>query len=107
MPNRASLGRGILPKPAAPSRCVSAFEARFACPVLVSRGGSYNSGMSDPKEAKRAAAERGKKLGVPYAGALLPKEAHALMQAGAKLVDVRTRPELLYVGRVPGAAAVE
>jgi rhodanese-related sulfurtransferase len=29
------------------------------------------------------------------------------MQAGAKLVDVRTRPELLYVGRVPGSVALE
>jgi rhodanese-related sulfurtransferase len=29
------------------------------------------------------------------------------MQAGAKLVDVRTKPELQYVGKVPGAVAVE
>jgi rhodanese-related sulfurtransferase len=29
------------------------------------------------------------------------------MQAGAKLVDVRTRPELQYVGRVPGSIAIE
>ena len=65
------------------------------------------SGMSDPTDIKRAAAERGKKLGLAYAGALLPKEAHALMQAGARLVDVRTKPELLYVGRVPGAAGIE
>ena len=33
-------------------------------------------------------------IGLPYAGALLPGEAWALMQAGAKLVDVRTRAEL-------------
>ena len=46
-------------------------------------------------------------MGLPYAGALLPAEAHQLMQAGAKLVDVRTKPEVLYVGRVPGAATVE
>ena len=63
--------------------------------------------MSDAKDLKRVAAERAKKLGVPYAGALLPKEAHELMRAGARLVDVRTKPELQYVGRVPGAAAVE
>ncbi len=44
---------------------------------------------------------------LPYAGALTPAEAHALMQAGAKLVDVRTKPELLYVGRVPGSLLVE
>ena len=58
-------------------------------------------------EIKRAAAERAQKKGLEYAGALLPPEAHALMQRGAKLVDVRTRPELLYVGRVPGSIAVE
>ena len=58
-------------------------------------------------DIKRAAAERAKKLGVPYAGALLPAEAHKLMQAGAKLVDVRTKPELLYVGSIPGSLAIE
>ena len=58
-------------------------------------------------DIKRRAAERGKQMGLPYAGALLPAEAHELMQAGARLVDVRTKPEVVYVGRVPGAAAVE
>ena len=56
---------------------------------------------------KQAAAERARAHGLPYAGALSPEEAYALMQAGAKLVDVRTRAELDWVGRVPGAAAVE
>ena len=54
---------------------------------------------------KKAAAERAKKLGLPYAGALLPAEAHELMKAGVKLVDVRTKPELQYVGRIPGSLA--
>jgi rhodanese-related sulfurtransferase len=58
-------------------------------------------------EIKKAAQERGKQMGLTYAGALLPAEAHKLMQAGAKLVDVRTRPEVLYVGKVPGSATVE
>ena len=58
-------------------------------------------------DVKRAAAERGKQLGLAYAGALLPAEAHQLMQAGAKLVDVRTKPELQYVGSIPGALAIE
>jgi rhodanese-related sulfurtransferase len=58
-------------------------------------------------EIKKRAADRAKEMGLPYAGALLPSEAHQLMQAGAKLVDVRTKPEVLYVGRVPGAAAIE
>jgi rhodanese-related sulfurtransferase len=59
------------------------------------------------EKIKQAARERARQLGLSYAGALLPAEAHALMQAGAKLVDVRTRPELLYVGRVPGSLALE
>ena len=58
-------------------------------------------------EIKKAAAERGKKMGLTYAGAVLPAEAHKLMQAGAKLVDVRTKAEMLYVGKVPGSLAVE
>jgi len=56
---------------------------------------------------RKMAAERALRMRLPYAGALMPAEAHALMQAGAKLVDVRTKPELLYVGRVPGSLTVE
>jgi rhodanese-related sulfurtransferase len=59
------------------------------------------------EDIKQAAAERARKMGLTYAGALLPAEAHRLMQAGAKLVDVRTKPEMLYVGKVPGSLAVE
>ena len=59
------------------------------------------------EDLKQAARERGKKLGLTYAGALLPAEAHKLMQTGAKLVDVRTKPEVLYVGKVPGSLTVE
>jgi rhodanese-related sulfurtransferase len=55
--------------------------------------------------AKARSAE--KKL--PYAGALLPSEAHALLRAdtSARLVDVRTEAELAWVGRVPDAITVE
>lgn len=66
--------------------------------------------MNQPKDIaaiKQAAAERARQMKLPYAGALTPAEANVLMQAGAKLVDVRTKPELLYVGRVPGSLAVE
>src|SRR5512134_4057171 len=56
---------------------------------------------------RRRAAERKRELGLSYAGALTPAEAHALLQSGAKLVDVRTKPEVLYVGRVPGSLLVE
>src|SRR4029077_3028375 len=58
-------------------------------------------------EIRNKARERGEKLQLPYAGALLPAEAHALMQAGAKLVDVRTDAELHYVGSVPGSDAIK
>jgi rhodanese-related sulfurtransferase len=56
---------------------------------------------------RERAAERAAQMKLPYAGALTPAEAHALMRAGARLVDVRTKPELLYVGRVPGSVLVE
>jgi rhodanese-related sulfurtransferase len=59
------------------------------------------------EKIKQAAAERARELGLSYAGALLPAEAHALMQAGARLVDVRTKPEVLYVGKVPGSITLE
>jgi rhodanese-related sulfurtransferase len=58
-------------------------------------------------EIRKTAAERARKMGLPYAGALLPAEAHQLMREGARLVDVRTKPELQYVGSIPGALAVE
>src|SRR5947209_7851211 len=77
---------------------LGAFEARMHL---------YNAATMDPNNVKQAAAERARKMGLPYSGALLPQEAHALMQAGAKLVDVRTKPELAYVGRIPGSLAVE
>lgn len=56
-----------------------------------------------------AARERAKERQLPYIGALLPSEAYALLQQapGAKLVDVRTRAEWDYVGRVPGAVQIE
>jgi rhodanese-related sulfurtransferase len=58
-------------------------------------------------DIKQKAKERGQRLRLPYAGALLPVEAHALMEKGAKLVDVRTDAELQYVGSVPGSEAIE
>ncbi len=56
-----------------------------------------------------AAQARAKDMQLPYIGALLPSEAYALLQQapGAKLVDVRTRAEWDYVGRVPGAVQIE
>jgi len=52
---------------------------------------------------------RGQQLGLPYAGAMTPQEAHDVMRhhPDAKLVDVRTRAEWDWVGRVPGAIEIE
>ena len=63
--------------------------------------------MTDTEAIKAAARERAARLNLPYVGALLPREAHVLMRAGARLVDVRTQAELYWVGRVPGALPVE
>ena len=46
------------------------------------------------------ARERADEMGLPYEGALLPLEAYALQQSGARLVDVRSRAELDFVGAV-------
>lgn len=53
------------------------------------------------------AAERARQMGLPYAGAVTPGEAHALHAAGAaKIVDVRTPPEYTQVGHIPGTPLV-
>ncbi len=53
--------------------------------------------------------ERSENLGLPYQGALTPAETWQVMQLapGAKLVDVRTRAERDWVGRVPDAVEIE
>ena len=60
-------------------------------------------------EILQAARERAQQMGLPYSGALLPHEAHRLWRdaPGAKIVDVRTRAELDWVGRIPGAVEIE
>src|SRR6476661_4767059 len=57
----------------------------------------------------KKARDRAKQMGLPYEGALTPSEAFEVMRENpkAKLVDVRTRAELDWVGRVPGAVEVE
>ncbi len=64
----------------------------------------------DPVRAILAAAQqRAVERDLPYSGAVTPSEAATLLQAlpGAKLIDVRTRAEWDYVGRVPGSILVE
>ncbi|MCU0805859.1 MAG: rhodanese-like domain-containing protein [Burkholderiales bacterium] len=65
--------------------------------------------MDTPETILARAADRARQTNLPYAGALTPAEAHALAQQvpGAKIVDVRTKAELDWVGHVPGAVHVE
>ena len=65
---------------------------------------------TDPVSAILAAAQqRALERNLPYSGAVTPTEASALLTAlpGATLIDVRTRAEWDYVGRVPGSILVE
>jgi rhodanese-related sulfurtransferase len=57
----------------------------------------------------KIARQRAEEMGLPYSGALTPQEAHEIWRntPGAKLVDVRTRAEWDYVGRIPGAVEIE
>jgi len=57
----------------------------------------------------QTAQQRAKEMNLPYKGALHPDEAYEILQSapGAKLLDVRTRAELDWVGRVPDAAEIE
>ena len=65
--------------------------------------------MDDMSEILNKARQRAQEMKLPYAGALLPAEAYQLMQKnpGARLIDVRTRPEWDFVGRVPGSIQIE
>ena len=65
--------------------------------------------MKDNKDIFEQARLRARDMGLAYAGALLPREAHELLrrQPGARLIDVRSRAELDYVGRIPGSIEIE
>ena len=65
--------------------------------------------MAGIEDILNAARQRARQKGLPYEGALLPAEAHALLQQqpGVRLVDVRSRAELDFVGRVPGSVEIE
>lgn len=65
--------------------------------------------MGKITEILQTAQQRGKELNLPYAGAVTPQEAYELMRTapGAKIVDVRTRAEIDWVGKVPGAVEIE
>ncbi len=65
--------------------------------------------MGSITEILSVAQQRAKDMNLPYEGALTPDEACRLMEAapGSRIVDVRTRAELDWVGRIPGAIEIE
>ncbi len=65
--------------------------------------------MSQPTTPLEIARARAIRMNLPYAGALLPREALELLSSTpqAKLVDVRTRAEWEWVGRIPDALLIE
>ena len=65
--------------------------------------------MGKITEILNTAQSRAKETKLSYEGALLPDEAYEIMQSApnAKLVDVRTRAELDWVGRIPNAVEIE
>ncbi len=65
--------------------------------------------MGKLSEILSTARKRAEALALPYAGAVLPREAWDLLKLapGTTLVDVRTRAEWDWVGRVPDAVEIE
>ncbi len=65
--------------------------------------------MGRMTELLKLAQTRAKELQLPYAGAFTPQEAWEVLQQspGARLVDVRTKAEWDWVGRVPNAVEIE
>ena len=65
--------------------------------------------MSNSPAILETARARAAQMGLPYSGALLPQEAFELWQTlpGTQLVDVRTRAEWDWVGRIPASVEIE
>jgi rhodanese-related sulfurtransferase len=65
--------------------------------------------MATLSDILAAANTRAKEKKLDYEGAVLPAEAYELLQKapGAKIVDVRTRAELDFVGRIPDSIEIE
>lgn len=65
--------------------------------------------MGTLSELLALARQRASEMNLPYEGALTPAEAYEVWRTapGARLVDVRTRAEWDWVGRVPDAVEIE
>jgi len=60
-------------------------------------------------EILRLAQQRARDMALAYEGALTPLETWEVLQhaPGARLIDIRSRAELDWVGRIPGAIEIE
>jgi rhodanese-related sulfurtransferase len=70
---------------------------------------AWSRHMTTLSEILDRAQQRARENGLPYAGSLTPAEAQQVRELApaARLVDVRSRPELDLVGRIPGTAHIE
>jgi rhodanese-related sulfurtransferase len=67
------------------------------------------SGNTEIANLLAAAQQRGRASALPYYGAVTPEQAQRLLELrpDARLIDVRTRAEWDFVGRVPGSILIE
>jgi rhodanese-related sulfurtransferase len=74
---------------------------------MINNRGSAN--MESISAILEKAQQRAREMDLPYEGALTPVEAMELLQEapGARLVDVRSKAEWDWVGRIPGAVELE
>jgi len=65
--------------------------------------------MGRISELLQIAAQRSRDKALAFEGALTPREAWEVLQhaPGARLIDVRSRAELEWVGRIPNAIEIE
>ena len=65
--------------------------------------------MGSITEILNRAKLRAEEMDLPYKGSLLPTEALTFLQenSDARLVDVRSKAEWSWVGRIPGAVEIE
>jgi|TARA_B110000037_G_scaffold135034_1_gene153047 rhodanese-related sulfurtransferase len=65
--------------------------------------------MGSITEILNKAKLRAEEMDLPYEGSLLPTEALTFLQenSDARLVDVRSKAEWSWVGRIPGAVEIE
>ncbi len=65
--------------------------------------------MNNRDEFLQRARERAEQMGLPYQGALTPSEAYEILilDPEARLVDVRTRAEWDWVGKIPNSIQIE